>query len=521
MPHIDQLPDELLIAVFTALRDSLRFYDNGEERIDLERTVAEFLGPCRLVCRRWDSIALPALVATAISSDPRGLLDLIDRHGLEDTVKELVIVLPGELQGKMDAKVATERRLMEEWTRVLRALGPALRALSIRRSCPTSSYYSPSTRLSLALDDARLLLDLPPFSSLTTLSVLPGPLDQSRPASFYRFLPFSHLFPAVENLRVFFAWDDEPFFTMPRWRPLKDLLIQVELPKQITIPEWIDAKVFTNLLSTVFLEPSRDTLESLAICGTTERRSILEHELLQLNCPAVTIVDVPTIAVSDVGRFLTGLPSVESLAFSYFSYQDDMTNVITSSFLPTFQLPPRLRQLAITVRADRLVHLASALVPRLATGLQLLAVEVERQPYEPERHSLEQAISDFEKACSSLGILFAHDLELASDCNNAPSTRSIEQDMDEVEKDCEWEEKRSAGDEETPELADRGSPTSSDSGWETDDSLDYDADDDERFAAFWSEEKRNEVFGYHDWDGAEAQKPANDVSGCGTTEGVP
>ncbi|BGO99018.1 hypothetical protein NBRC10513v2_000119 [Rhodotorula toruloides] len=371
MPHISQLPDELLIAIFTALRDSLRFYDSGAERIDLERTVAEFLGPCRLVCRRWDGLALP-LVATAIqTSDPRGLLDLIDRYALEDTVKELVVVFPGELEGKKDAKVATERRLMEEWIRVLQALGPALRTLSIA-----------------------------------------------------------------------------------------------------------------------------------------------------LDCPALTIVDVPTIAVSDIGRFLTGLPSVEFLAFSYFSYKDAVTNGTTSSSFPTFQLPPRLRQLAVTVRADRLVHLASRLVPRLATGLQLLEIEVEKQPYEPEPNSLEQAISDFEKACSSLGILFAHDLELASDYDYAPSTRSMEQELGEVENDCDWEETRSAGDEETPEPADCESPTSSDNDWETDDSLDYDAEDDERFAAFWSEEKRKEVFGHHDWNGNEVQKPAKDVSGCGTTEGV-
>lgn len=548
MSHIYRLPDELLVAIFTALRDSLRFYDNGEGRIDLERTVAVFLGPCRLVCRRWDRIALP-LVTTAIqTSNPRGLLDLVDRHALEDTVKKLVLVLPGELQGKLDDKVATDRRLMEEWIRVLRALGPTLRALSIRRSPlsrPTSSYYSPSTRLRLALDDARMLLDLPPFSALTTLNMLPELLPgAARPTSFYRFLPFSHLFPAVENLRVFFAWDDEPFFTMPRWRPLRSLAIQVELPHRTTYSEWFDAKVFANLLSTVFLVPSRNSLESLAICGTTEHRFLLEHELLQLDCPAITVVDVPTVAVSDIGRFLTGLPSVKSLAFSYYSSTYDMTSVPTSSFLPTFQLPPRLRQLAIRVRADRLVHLASTLIPRLAAGLKVLAIEVERQPYGPEPNSFEQAISDFENACSSLSILFAHDLELASDADYTPCPRRSKRHSSVQYKDGdETLQTPSVGDQDEFESRDAESSTPSDSDWETDDSLDYDAEGDERFAAFWSEEKRKEVFGavyrlrlarnvacpsadnrahadHNTWNGTAAQKPAEDVSDCGRTEGA-
>ncbi|KAL7341080.1 hypothetical protein BJY59DRAFT_734272 [Rhodotorula toruloides] len=380
MSHIYRLPDELLVAIFTALRDSLRFYDNGEGRIDLERTVAVFLGPCRLVCRRWDRIALP-LVTTAIqTSNPRGLLDLVDRHALEDTVKELVLVLPGELQGKLDDKVATDRRLMEEWIQVLRALGPTLRALSIR----------------------------------------------------------------------------------------------------------------------------------------------LHHELLQLDCPAVTVVDVPTVAVSDIGRFLTGLPSVKSLAFSYYSSTYDMTSVPTSSFLPTFQLPPRLRQLAIRVRADRHVHLASTLIPRLAAGLKVLAIEVERQPYDPEPNSLEQAISDFENACSSLGILFAHDLDLASDADYTPCPRRSERHSSVQDKDGdETRQTHSVGDDEESDSPESAAPSASDSDWQTDDSLDYDAEDDELFAAFWSEEKRKEVFEHNTWNGTAAQKPAEDPAATPAVPSTP
>ncbi|KAK4331958.1 CDP-diacylglycerol--glycerol-3-phosphate 3-phosphatidyltransferase [Rhodotorula toruloides] len=504
MPHISQLPDELLIAIFTALRDSLRFYDSGAERIDLERTVAEFLGPCRLVCRRWDGLALP-LVATAIqTSDPRGLLDLIDRYALEDTVKELVVVFPGELEGKKDAKVATERRLMEEWIRVLQALGPALRTLSIavRRLCG----LFPRTTLPIHVFIWRL--------------TMLGCCSTRRPC----FRGFSEMNRDPPRSTGFSpsAISSQPLMTCAsssRGTTNPSSPCHAGGPSSTCSYKWsfLDRAAFLSgpmrKCSPTFCRPSssshRATLWNLSPFAT-ERRLILEHELLQLDCPALTIVDVPTIAVSDIGRFLTGLPSVEFLAFSYFSYKDAVTNGTTSSSFPTFQLPPRLRQLAVTVRADRLVHLASRLVPRLATGLQLLEIEVEKQPYEPEPNSLEQAISDFEKACSSLGILFAHDLELASDYDYAPSTRSMEQELGEVENDCDWEETRSAGDEETPEPADCESPTSSDNDWETDDSLDYDAEDDERFAAFWSEEKRKEVFGHHDWNGNEVQKPAKD-----------
>ncbi|BGP04327.1 hypothetical protein JCM10049v2_000125 [Rhodotorula toruloides] len=92
VPSTPHLPDELLSLIFEALWDSLRFYDNGEVRLDLGTTAAEFVGPCRLVSTRWNSLALPVLIKSVRTKKPAMLLELAQRYDLSHQVKELVIV---------------------------------------------------------------------------------------------------------------------------------------------------------------------------------------------------------------------------------------------------------------------------------------------------------------------------------------------------------------------------------------------------------------------------------------------
>ncbi|GAA6048003.1 hypothetical protein NBRC10513_003693 [Rhodotorula toruloides] len=91
MPPTPHLPDELLSLIFEALWDSLRFYDSGEERLDLGTTAAELIGPCRLVSTRWNLLALPVLVKSVKTKKPGMLLELAQRYGLSHQVKELVV----------------------------------------------------------------------------------------------------------------------------------------------------------------------------------------------------------------------------------------------------------------------------------------------------------------------------------------------------------------------------------------------------------------------------------------------
>ncbi|BGP28386.1 hypothetical protein JCM10296v2_000118 [Rhodotorula toruloides] len=122
-----------------------------------------------------------------------------------------------------------------------------------------------------------------------------------------------------------------------------------------------------------------------------------------------------------------------------------------------------LRSLCMSTKRAGLIELLGFLGAQQASELELLETEVIHPPSSRSAAytASMDALRQIDAICGSHGIVLAHDLpvpEVAPPLEDLPSEDSRSSD---------------------------------------DDSLDYDAEDDERFAAFWSEAKRKEVFGHN------------------------
>ncbi|GAA6048004.1 hypothetical protein NBRC10513_003694 [Rhodotorula toruloides] len=228
-------------------------------------------------------------------------------------------------------------------------------------------------------------------------------------------------------------------------------------------------------------------------------RQHLDQSLFDVVFPALEVLNASVVVIDNFDAFSISFPS--ALVARIICSLDVLSVPQVTSAHP--QLPPLLWSLYMSTNRAGLIELPGFLSAQRASELELLEIEVIHPPSsrsEAYAASMD-ALRQIDAICGSRGIILAHNLP---EPKVVPHWRSplTEQPAQEDEQwnwygkvvepeNAPWPTQR---DPWAPPLEDLPSEDSFSSD-DDEDSLDYDAEDDERFAPFWSEEKRNEVFG--------------------------